>query len=224
MFEVAPGTIVVYSDIACPWSHLCVHRLWAAREELGLEGEVRFDHRAFPLELFNERATPKRAIDAEIAVLSGLEQDAGWHVWDRPHWEYPGTTLFPLEAVQAAKQQGLAASEVLDRALRLAFFRDRRNISLRHEVIAVAVETGGVDAEVLTRELDGGAHRREVLAQKLAAEDGRVKGSPHVFLADGTGGHNPGIETHLDGDRFPVIDKDDPSIYMDLLERARSGS
>ena len=24
---VEPGTVVMYSDIACPWSHLAVHRL-----------------------------------------------------------------------------------------------------------------------------------------------------------------------------------------------------
>lgn len=223
MFEIEPGTLVVYSDIACPWSHLCVHRLWRTRAEMGLEEEVRFDHRAFPLEIFNERATPKRALDAEIAVLGGLDPDAGWHDWDRQHWEYPGTTLLALEAVQAAKDQGLTASEALDRTLRLAFFRDRRNISLRHEVISAAVETHGVDSEALTRALDDGRHRRRVIEQKEAAENGPVKGSPHVFLPDGTDAHNPGIETHLDGDRYPVIDRDEPSIYKDLLERARGG-
>jgi hypothetical protein len=32
--------------------------------------------------------------------------------------------------------------------------------------------------------------------------------------------HNPGIELHWEEGRFPVIDKDDPSIYEELLERA----
>ena len=37
MLDVAPGTLVVYGDIACPWSHLCVHGLRTARTRLGLD-------------------------------------------------------------------------------------------------------------------------------------------------------------------------------------------
>ncbi len=222
MLHAAPGTIIVYSDIACPWSHLAVHRLWTTRERMGLGDVVRFDHRAFPLELFNERATPKRALDAELPVVGGLDPSAGWHTWDRADWEYPGTTLLALEAVQAAKGQGLEASEALDRTLRLAFFRDRRNISLRHEIVAAAKTTHEVDAASLIDVLDAGTCRRTILDQRTEAESGPVEGSPHLFLSDGTGAHNPGIEMHVDDGRFPVIDKDDPSIYDELLERARA--
>jgi hypothetical protein len=48
-----------------------------------------------------------------------------------------------------------------------------------------------------------------------------VKGSPHLFLSDGTNAHNPGIDMHVDDGRFPVIDKDDPGIYEELLDGAR---
>ncbi|MCA1690698.1 MAG: DsbA family protein, partial [Actinobacteria bacterium] len=37
MESIAAGTIVVYSDIGCPWAHLAVYRLHAARRRLGLE-------------------------------------------------------------------------------------------------------------------------------------------------------------------------------------------
>ncbi len=50
-----------------------------------------------------------------------------------------------------------------------------------------------------------------------------VKGSPHVFLADGTDAHNPGIEMHWEGrpgEGFPVIDRDEPAIYDELVGRA----
>lgn len=33
--DVRPGTIVVYSDIGCPWADLAVHRLLRARHALG---------------------------------------------------------------------------------------------------------------------------------------------------------------------------------------------
>lgn len=36
----APGTILLVSDIACPWAHLAVSRLRATRHRLGLDGVV----------------------------------------------------------------------------------------------------------------------------------------------------------------------------------------
>ena len=57
MPDVTPGTIALYSDLACPWSHLAVHRLHEARRRLGVD--VAIDHRPFPLELVNVRCTPK---------------------------------------------------------------------------------------------------------------------------------------------------------------------
>ena len=62
--DVPRHTIVIWSEIHCPWSHLAVHRLHETRARLGLDDVVAFDHRAFPLEYFNERGTPKRILDA----------------------------------------------------------------------------------------------------------------------------------------------------------------
>jgi hypothetical protein len=81
-----------------------VYRLHRTRALLGLEDRVAFDLRAFPLELINEQATPKRILDAEIPVVGGLEPDAGWQVWQRHPSEWPVTTLPALEAVEAAKE------------------------------------------------------------------------------------------------------------------------
>jgi predicted DsbA family dithiol-disulfide isomerase len=221
--DVAPGTVVVYSDVGCPWAHLAVHRLIAARRRLGLEGRVVLDHRAFALEVFNRRPTPKRILDAEIPVVGGAGPDAGWQTWQDEAHRWPVTTLPALEAVQGAKEQGLEASERLDRALRLALFAESRCISLRHVVLEVAENCAGVDADALADALDGGRHRRAVLDQTTAAESDEVSGSPHVFLADGTDVHNPGVEMHWVGEQgtgFPVVTADDPSVYDDLLRRA----
>ena len=54
-----------------------------------------------------------------------------WHA-DVPTW--PRSTALANEAVHAAKSQSLSAASK-DTALRLAFFRDSRCISLLHEVI-----------------------------------------------------------------------------------------
>jgi predicted DsbA family dithiol-disulfide isomerase len=223
MIDVAPSTIVVYSDIGCPWAHLAVFRLHRARAKLGLASEIRFDHRAFPLEIFNEQPTPKKTLDAEISVAGGLDPDARWQMWQRPEFEYPVTMLPALEAVQATKEQSLASSEALDLALRVAFFGSSETVSMRHVILAIANDCPSVDADRLAVALDRGVARAAVMEQKRAAESDEVQGSPHLFFADGSDAHNPGIEMEWAGDHGaggPVIDEDHPEIYLDLLQRA----
>src|SRR5687768_6935394 len=143
MIDVAPNTVVLFSDIGCPWAHLAVHRLHEMRSRLGLDDAVRIDHRAFPLELLNGRPTPKPVLDAEIPVVGALGPDAGWQVWQGPEHEYPSTTMPALEAVQAVKElDGLEASERLDRALRVAFFGQSRCISIAPVILEVAEQCG----------------------------------------------------------------------------------
>ena len=225
MIEVAPRTIVVYGDITCPWAHLAVYRLHAARAKLDLEDDIRFDIRSFPLELFNEQATPKNVLDAEISVAGGLDPEAGWQMWQRPESEYPVTSMPALEAVQAAKEQSLLASEQLDRRLRVGFFGESRIISLRHEILDLASECPAVDVDRLAEAIDTGSARDVVMEQKEVAEGDHVNGSPHVFLSDGTDVHNPGIEMKWEGEHgsgFPVVTEDRPEIYLEMMQRAAS--
>jgi predicted DsbA family dithiol-disulfide isomerase len=211
--------ITVWSDIACPWATLTVWRLHARRAALGLD--VPIEHRAFPLELFNERPHRRVLLDAEIEVLAPLAPDAGWRPWWRDPSAYPVSTLLALEAVQAAKAQGPGASERLDLALRQALFRDARCIALRHEVLNAA-GSAGLDVAALASALDAGTARCAVIDDWQAAADGAAKGSPHV-VAHGLDAVNPGIEQHWEGPKpggRPVIDADDPGAIDDLLRRA----
>ncbi|MGH2428418.1 MAG: hypothetical protein ACRDGV_05960 [Candidatus Limnocylindria bacterium] len=100
--NVSLGTIAVWSDLHCPWSHVAVWRLHDARRRLGLEERIRFDHRVFPLELFNNEPTPFRTVSAEVPVCGTLAPRAGWQIWQGPVHAWPVTTLLPMEAVQAA--------------------------------------------------------------------------------------------------------------------------
>jgi len=212
----------MYSDIACPWSHLAVHRLRSTRRRLGLDGRVVLVHRAFPLELVNRRATPKRVLDAEIPVAGGLDPGAGWQLWQAPEWEWPVTTLPALEAVRAAELQGPTAAEELDHRLRRALFAESRCISLRSVILDVARECEHVDAAALASCLDEGGTRRAVM-EDLATAREHVDGSPHVFLPDGTSAFNPGVRVRWKGEHgrgFPVVEEDDPAVYEGLLRRA----
>jgi hypothetical protein len=181
---------------------------------------VIIDHRAFPLELFNQRPTPKALVDAEVTVIGSHDPALQWRAWSQPDATYPSSTLLPLAAVQAAKAGGLAASEQLDAALRHAWWVESRSIHIYAEVIKIAESCDLVDPATLTEQLPTGL--RQVLADWRAAERDGVRGSPHLFLA-GFDVHNPGITMHKEGDR-PVIDDDNPAIYDEILKRASAGT
>lgn len=226
MIQVDPGTVAVYADIGCPWAHLAIYRLHRARNDAGLGDKVLFDVRPFPLEIFNEQPTPKLILDAEISAVGAVDPAAGWQMWQRPPYEYPVTMLPAMEAVEAAKEQGLAASEELDRALRLAFFARSEVVSLLDVIASVAARCERVDEDKLIEALHEGRARPALMAHVDAARSEEVKGSPHVFLAEGTDAHNPGIEMHWEGAHgkgFPVVDAFEPRIYEELLQRAAAG-
>jgi predicted DsbA family dithiol-disulfide isomerase len=222
--DVAPGTIVVFSDIGCPWAHVAVWRLHDARRRLGLEGRVAFDHRVFPLELFNSQPTPRDELAVEWEACAALAPRAGWQAWSAPDWAWPATMLPAMEAVQAAKDQGLAGSEQLDRGLRRAFWGESRCVSLRHVILEVAAECDDLDLEALADAIDSGRARHLLFEQYEVARTDAVNGSPHLFVADGTNVENPGIEATFeqgaDGYWRPTVVADDPLVYDDLLRRA----
>jgi predicted DsbA family dithiol-disulfide isomerase len=212
----------VWTDIACGWSTLALHRLYAARDRLGLRDAFTVDPQLFLLEDINNAPMSQRTHDAEISVFSELQPDVGWSYWPSGSSPWPVTTALPNEAVHAAKQQSARAAEELDMALRLALFRDTRCISLAHEVLAVARNCEYVDVEMLAAALDDGRARASMMrAYRDHADD--VQGSPHFVFADGYEVHNPGMELHWEGEpgqRFPVVDMDEPSTYEDLVRRA----
>ena len=222
--RVAPGTLVVWSDLGCPWSHAVVWRLHDARRRLGLEDRVRFDHHAFPLELFNSEPTPRWHIDVEAPVVATIAPRAGWQAWSAPDSAWPVTLLPPMEAVQAAKVQSLEAAEALDRGLRRALYAESRCISLRHVILEVANETDAVDVAELAAAIDDGRSRRALVDDWRVAQGDEVRGSAHVFAPDGTNAQNPGIEIGWedDGSLFGRywIERDDPGAIDDLVRRA----
>jgi predicted DsbA family dithiol-disulfide isomerase len=218
---VAPGTIVVFSDIACPFAHVLLHRLRAARNRLGLDDRVHIDHHAFPIELLNRSPGTRHGSDSEIPALGAIEPGAGWQLWQGPDYHYPSTVLPAFEAVQAAKHQSLAASEALDTAIRHAFWRHSRPVHLHHELLDIARTVDRVDAERLEHDLTHGTARRAVFDDAAIAASDTVAMSPHVFLPDGTNMPNPGITVHWHGEwarGFPVVTHHDPAIGEQLLQ------
>ncbi|MFI6851735.1 DsbA family protein [Streptomyces sp. NPDC050416] len=218
-----PGVIIVFSDIWCSFAHIAIHRLHATRKRLGLEHQVTFDLRAFPLELLNDAPSPRPGTDSEVGRMASMEPEAGWQLWQDKDWLYPSTVLPALEAIQAAKEQSLSASEQLDLGLRKAFWAQSRCVSHRKVILDVAAETGSVDVTALAAALDDGRARSALMEQAAVSRTDRVNCSPHLFLSDGADYPNPGIEVRWEGDYgigFPVIESDDPKIYDDILLKA----
>lgn len=224
-FNPEPGVVTVYTDIGCPWSGLALHGLRRARDRSGLS-RVRFDLRAYPLELHDQRPTPKRIRDAETAVVGGLEPTLGWQVWQAADHEWPVSTLLALEAVQAAKRPevgGLAASDELDAALRRAWYGESRCVAILPVITAVAESCGRVDVAALSKAMLLGAGRAEVITQWRNSGQGAVAGSPHVFLANGDEWHNPGFAvrwTDEPGRGFPTVLSYDPTVYDEIVQAA----
>lgn len=216
--HVEPGTVVLYTDVACPWATLALHRFYAARTEAGLEEEVRVDHRLFLLEDVDRAPLSRSHVEAELPVLAGLAPDVGWQPWRGDAAAWPVTTLLANEAVHAAKAQGPAAAEQLDLALRHALFVAGRTVSLLHEVLDVAAGCPGVDAGVLQEALDDGRARGPMM-RDYRTHRGEVRGSPHFFLADGSDVFNPGLELSWEGG-VPVVEHDDPAAVARLVRRA----
>ncbi|MFI1977507.1 DsbA family protein [Streptomyces wedmorensis] len=217
------GVITVFSDIWCSFAHIAVHRLHATRARLGLEERVSFDLRAFPLELLNDAPSPRPGTDSEVARMASLEPAAGWQLWQAKDWLYPTTTLPALEAVLAAKEQSLSASEQLDLGLRRAFWAESRCVSHRKVILDVAADTGVVDVDALAEALDDGRARRTLADQAAVSRTDRVNCSPHLFLPDGSDHANPGIDVGWEGAYgvgWPVIASDDPKVFEGLLLRA----
>ncbi|MFF3288456.1 DsbA family protein [Streptomyces sp. NPDC003023] len=222
----ARGVVTVYSDIWCSFAHIAVHRLHATRSRLGLDDQVAFDLRAFPLEMLNDAPSPRPGTDSEVARMASLEPTAGWQLWQAKDWLYPSTTLPALEAVLAAKEQSLKASEQLDLGLRRAFWAESRCISHRKVIMDVARETGAVDTGALAEALDDGRARRTLSDHTATARTDSVDCSPHLFLPDGTEHPNPGIDVRWEGGYgigWPVIESDDPKVYEDILLTAATG-
>jgi predicted DsbA family dithiol-disulfide isomerase len=219
---VRPGTIVLFSDVVCGWATVALHRFYRARERAGLTDQVRVDHQLFLLEDVNRFPIPKRFLDSETPVVGSLEPAFGWKPWQGDASTWPITALLSNEAVHAAKRQSPQAAEELDMAIRHAFFTDSRPISLLHELVDVARNCRSVDADVLQRDLDEGTARADMM-RTYRQHVGDVQGSPHFFLADGSDVHNPGVELHWEGEPgagFPVVDKDDPAVYDQLVKQA----
>lgn len=204
--------IEIWSDIHCPWATVTVHRLRSARDRHELD--VVFDQRAWPLEWVNESGSPRHIVEPETAVLAGHEPE----LFSRFRGEsWPSTFLPAFELVAAARRvAGPRAAEDVDYALRVRFFRDSADVSIRYE-LAQACKQAGVDTDAVLATWDSEPVRADVVADYARSAQLPIQGSPQVFWPDGSTTHNPGMTDHQWVRGIPRIASTDPGACERLL-------
>lgn len=208
-------TIEFWSDLHCPWAHVAAIRLRRARARCGAPVEIRW--RLWPLELVDRAGTPRAGIETERPVLAQLEPEA-FAPWTRA--DYPDTFLPAMAALKCAALQGAEQADRFDAALRLAFFRDNRNLALIHEILDVAAGSG-LDRDRLEADYWAGRGQAAVWQDWQDSHARAIQGSPHLFVAGSTQNvHNPGIKSHDSPHGIPIIDNDDRLFLDDWLRAA----
>lgn len=162
--------IEVFADVWCPFTHVGLHAIAAARDAAG-RADVGIRVRAWPLELVNGHPMdPEAAARNAAALREQVAPDLFAHI-DVAH--FPTSTLEALALTEAAYRIGVAEGERTAFALRDALFERALDISAG-PVLAAIAEGVGVPMPVE-------ADRATVLA---AWEEGRTRGvvgSPHFF-------------------------------------------
>lgn len=214
-----PVVVEIWSELHCPWATTAIHRLLAARDRLGLD--VVFDPRPWPLELVNERGTPRHIVEPETALLANVEPAlfSRFGHWSGKHANvsWPSTFLPAFELVAAARRIGGAqAAERVDMAIRRHFFTEGRDVSIRAE-LARAVQAADVDREAILRCWERENVRADVLDDYERSENLPIQGSPQVFWPDGTTTHNPGIVNLRFERGLPRFDRNEPEAVERLL-------
>jgi predicted DsbA family dithiol-disulfide isomerase len=178
-----PIAVAFWGDLSCPFAYVAHYRLRRIFPEYA--GKVALAHKSLALEYVNREPTPKPVIDLETPFLALAEPDLPYRPWRAAASEWPVTILPAFEAVACAERQGLERADDLAWAIRIAFFRDSRCVSLRHVLLELADEVG-LETDRFVADFDGGTARRRVIEEAREGwERQKLPGSPTIVLPDG---------------------------------------
>lgn len=201
----------LWSDLHCPYAFLAAHRL---RQVLPQFPDVEVRLRALPIEVEDEKPTPKDVLDAESPLLFLEEPDIPYRPWNAPASEWPVTFLPAFEAVKCAQRQGGAAAALdMDWRVREAFWARSQCVSMRHVLQRLAMDAG-LDVLQFGADLDTGRFRRAVMEDaRIGWKEMDLQLSPTFVLPSGERVENPGAPKVL-------LDKD---MGMKLVGVQRAG-
>lgn len=205
--DVEPGAVAdatvrhevieVYADISCPFTHVGLRRLVAARAARRSDTRIRV--RAWPLEWVNGRQLAPDLVAAEIAALRSEVAPELFAGFDPTRW--PRSTIPALGLAAAAYRAGTDVGERLSLRLRDTLFEEGRDLSDETELHAIGLELG---VEALT----GPAAEAAVRADWERGRARSVRGSPHFFVGT-RGWFCPSLRIRHEGTEFDIsIDRE----------------
>jgi predicted DsbA family dithiol-disulfide isomerase len=178
----------IYSSIECPFAYLAVFRLRQVWHDY--EDRVGFAWRTLSLEWVNQQSFALPLFEAERQLFHQIEPDLPWQRWSRPPWEFPSTWWPAFEALNCAQAQGQAQAFEMSWELRRAYFAESRNISLRHEIMAVAnavAQQTELDLARFEADWDGGRYKGLAHSESQRGwKELKLDGSATFVLPDGT--------------------------------------
>ena len=188
-------TIEIYSSIECPYAYLATYRLKQLWKDYA--GRIRIAWRALSLEYINHSSYPKPLHAAEYSLFQQIEPQLPWQPWSRQDWEWPGTFWPAFEALACAQAQGDIAAFQMSWALRQAYFDRSVNLSLRHEIFALAEQLGAqgqLDRLQFEHDWDSGRYKTQVIEESRRGwHQLKLKGSATFVLPGGRRWTNPAV-------------------------------
>jgi predicted DsbA family dithiol-disulfide isomerase len=181
----------VYFDYACPFAWAAQVWLDDVKAELGDDVDVRW--RFFPLEQANA-------------------SDPDFRVWEQPN-DGTSSTLRPIQAVWAAKQQGEEAFTKMHAALFRKRHVEGRNLA-GQQVLEAAAEEAGLDLDRFREDLASDAVFAEIEADFThARENLHVFGTPTIVFDN-----NEGAYLKLN---FQAMPEDPVEFFRDFVRTVR---
>jgi len=187
--------VAYFSDLLCVWAYAAEARVHELVKQLG--SKVRIERRYFGV--FGD--TPHKVgvgwqerggyegfgkhVREVAADFGHVETHAEIWASVRPASSMPAHLW--LKAAQLDEKPDAGTERPSDRlawALRLAFFRDGRDISRQDELAAVAADVG-LDVETLEARLRSGEAHAALTADERARDEHRLEGSPTFVLNNG---------------------------------------
>ena len=185
----ASGTVEVFADVLCPFTHVGLRTLLDRRRRHGLT-EPRLRIRAWPLELINGKPLDPHHIDAEVSALRASVRPDLFAGFSVDAWPNTSMAAFALTAAADLTGDPVLIEEV-GLAVRNAVFEEGLDLG-RPEIVDPIAERFGLTP------LDAEATSAAVCADWDEGRARGVIGSPHFFTDDGGSWFCPGLAISRD--------------------------
>ena len=187
-----PTRIEVFGDIWCPFTHVGLRRLVAARAAKDVQVSLRVH--AWPLEWVNGRPLAGDLVASEIEALRSCVAPGLFSGFDPA--TFPHTMIPALGLAAAAYRLGDDVGEQVSLRVRDALFEEGRDVADPAELRSIGADFG-------VEPLVGPAAEAAVRADWELGRARNVRGSPHFFVGD-RNWFCPSLRVHHEGSTFDV--------------------